>query len=133
MGAGGTKSAAGVLGQCAALAHLDLKANEIGDAGAESLARVLAQCTVLAHLDLSYNEIGSPGAERLARALGQCASLAHFNLMGNDIGAVGESSSFVAWSSLWPCFVGTLHCLLFAICLADRQQERATHCTHTSW
>jgi hypothetical protein len=44
-----------------------------------------------------------------------------------------EASSFVAWSSLWPCFVGTLHCLLLAICLADRQQERATYCTHTAW
>ena len=44
-----------------------------------------------------------------------------------------EPSSFVAWSSLWTCFVGTLHCLLVAICLADRQQERATYCTHTAW
>jgi hypothetical protein len=26
-----------------------------------------------------------------------------------------------------------LHCLLFAICLADRQQERATYCAHTAW
>jgi hypothetical protein len=43
------------------------------------------------------------------------------------------ASIFVAWSSLWPCFVGTLHCLLFAICLADRHQQRATYCTHTAW
>jgi hypothetical protein len=44
-----------------------------------------------------------------------------------------EASIFVARSSLWPSFVGTLHCLLFAICFADRQQERATYCTHTAW
>jgi hypothetical protein len=29
--------------------------------------------------------------------------------------------------------VVTLHCLLFAICLEDRQQERATYCTNTVW
>ncbi len=38
-----------------------------------------------------------------------------------------EASSFVAWSSLWPSFVGTLHCCLLAICPADRPQERATY------
>jgi hypothetical protein len=38
----------------AALAHLDLSYNEIGDAGAESLAGVLTQCRELTHLDLIY-------------------------------------------------------------------------------
>ncbi len=35
-----------------------------------------------------------------------------------------EASSFVAWSSLWTSFIGTLHCFLVAISLAARQQER---------
>jgi hypothetical protein len=30
-------------------------------------------------------------------------------------------------------FVGTLHCLLFAIGLVDRQRESATFYTHTAW
>ena len=34
-----------------------------------------------------------------------------------------RDSSFVALSSLWPFFVGTLHCLLFSICLVDRCPE----------
>jgi hypothetical protein len=29
-----------------------------------------------------------------------------------------EASSFVAWSSLWSSFIGTLHCLLVALGLA---------------
>jgi len=41
-----------VLGQCTALAHLNLRKNKIGSAGAESLAGVLAQCASLAHLIL---------------------------------------------------------------------------------
>ena len=44
-----------------------------------------------------------------------------------------EASSFVAWSSLWTSFIGALHCFLFVICLADRQQERVTYCTNTTW
>jgi hypothetical protein len=43
----------------------------------------------------------------------------------------------VAWSSLSPSFryIGTLRCLLVAICFTacDRQQETATYCTHTAW
>jgi hypothetical protein len=54
-----------VLGQCTALAHLDLSFNEIGDAGAESLAGVLAQCPALAYLDLQDNDIGTVGEGRL--------------------------------------------------------------------
>ena len=48
---GGAESL-GVLTQCAALTHLFLSSNEIGDAGAERLAGVLAHCTALTHLDL---------------------------------------------------------------------------------
>ena len=44
---GGAESIAGVLGQCQALAHLNLSNNEIGPDGSESLARVLDQCTAL--------------------------------------------------------------------------------------
>jgi hypothetical protein len=51
------ESLAGVLGQCTALAHLDLSWNEIETGGAESLAGVLGQCAALAHLDLSYDSL----------------------------------------------------------------------------
>jgi Ran GTPase-activating protein (RanGAP) involved in mRNA processing and transport len=54
--------------------------NQIGNAGAESLAGVLAQCAALAHLNLSGNQIGAQGTERLAGVLGQCSALAHLNL-----------------------------------------------------
>ena len=52
-------SIAGVLAQCAALAHLDLSRNRLGAAGAESIAGVLPQCTALADLDLYSNQIGA--------------------------------------------------------------------------
>ncbi len=53
-----------MLGECKALAHLDLSSNEIGDEGAGRLAGVLGLCKALAHLDLSYNEIWEEGAGR---------------------------------------------------------------------
>ena len=146
IGEGGAERLAGVLGQCTALAHLNLRINEIGPAGAQSLAGVLGQCAELAHLDLCQNSIGPDGAESLAGVLAQCPALAHLDLgfeasfedtlsapMTLTMSGKGGFERFVAWSSLWPCFVGTLHCLLFSICLADRQQEKATYCTHTEW
>jgi len=67
---------AGVLAQCAALAHLDLASNAIGPAGAKSLAGVLAQCAALSHLDVSYNDIGTVGKGRLRRSWrGQASGL----------------------------------------------------------
>jgi Ran GTPase-activating protein (RanGAP) involved in mRNA processing and transport len=59
-----------VLGQCASLAHLDLRDNGIGAKGAGRLAAVLGQCTSLAHLDLGGNGIRDEGAGRLAAVLG---------------------------------------------------------------
>jgi Ran GTPase-activating protein (RanGAP) involved in mRNA processing and transport len=48
---------------------------------AERLAGVLAQCPALAHLDLRGNySFGAAGAERLAGVLGQCRELVHVNL-----------------------------------------------------
>ena len=49
------------------MAHLILWGNRIEVAGAESLTAVLAQCTALAHLDLRRNDIGAgdAGAQRL--------------------------------------------------------------------
>jgi len=44
-----------VLGQCAALAHLDLGDNGMGEPGAESIVGVIAQCPALAHLNLRNN------------------------------------------------------------------------------
>jgi hypothetical protein len=57
---------------------------------AERLAGVLAQCPALAHLDLRGNsDFEAAGAERLAEVQGQCQELAHLNLSGNLIGADG--------------------------------------------
>ncbi len=36
-----------------------------------------------------------------------------------------EASRLVAWSSLWSSSVGTVHCMLFAICLADSGSLRS--------
>jgi hypothetical protein len=52
--------------------HLDLSENQLGPDGAESLAGVLGQCPALAHLDLQaaeyyeigYKKIGSDAEER---------------------------------------------------------------------
>ena len=88
----GAEILAGVLGQCAALAHLNLSLNRIGSRGAKSLAGVLAQCTALAHLNLRGNDIGNDGAGRLAGVLGKCAALAHLDLQANEIGTAGAES-----------------------------------------
>ena len=71
----GVNRLAAVLGQCASLAHLNLRGNRIGAEGAGRLAVVLGQCASLAHLDLRENGIGDEGAGGLAAVLGQCASL----------------------------------------------------------
>jgi Ran GTPase-activating protein (RanGAP) involved in mRNA processing and transport len=58
-------------------AHLDLSGNSnFGATGAESLAGVLGQCAALAHLNLSGNQIGAVAGGRL-RALwrGQASDL----------------------------------------------------------
>jgi Ran GTPase-activating protein (RanGAP) involved in mRNA processing and transport len=91
------KRLAGVLGQCPALAHLDLSGNGIGPDGAKSLAGVLGQCTALMHLDLSGNHIGPAGAESLAGVLGQCPALAHLDLGDNDIGTFGQGRLRASW------------------------------------
>jgi len=61
-----------VLGQCAALVHLDLTRNDIGPNGEDFLAGVLGQCTALAYLDVD----GNYGIERVHDAQ-QCRR--HFN------------------------------------------------------
>jgi hypothetical protein len=90
----GAECVAGVLAQCAALAHLDLSCNEICNAGAERLASVLPQCAALAHLDLSCNQICNAGAERLASVLPQCTALAHLNLSSMYGNSWREQESF---------------------------------------
>jgi Ran GTPase-activating protein (RanGAP) involved in mRNA processing and transport len=77
---------AGVLAQCPALVHLNLRGNWIGAHGAWKLAGVLAHCPALAHLNLSDNYIGPEGAGRLAGVLAQWPALSHLNLSGNSIG-----------------------------------------------
>ncbi len=66
-----------MLGQCSAMTHVHLRNNWIGKAGAKSLAGVLAQCTALAHLDLrEHNDIGNVGGGRLrASWCGQASGL----------------------------------------------------------
>ena len=76
----GAESLAAVMGQCPALAHLNVRSNHFFAVGAEWLAGVLEQFTPLAHLDLRCNDIVSAAAERLAEVLGQYAALAHLNL-----------------------------------------------------
>eukprot|EP00961_Rhodomonas_salina_P261600 3535689-Rhodomonas_salina.1 len=80
---------AGVVGECKALVHLDLKQNRIGAEGARRLAGVLGECKALAYLDLSYNDIGAEGAGSLAGMLGGCKALAHLVLSWNGIRAEG--------------------------------------------
>ncbi len=77
-GPDGAERLAGVLAQCTALTHLNLRGNTMGEGGA--LAGLLAQCAALAHLDFWSNDIKAGGAERLAGVLGQCTALAHLNL-----------------------------------------------------
>ena len=86
-----------MLGQCPALAHLDLSDNKIGYAGTERLAGVLAQCTALAHLDLSDNQICEAGTLRFAGVLAQCTALAHLHLRGNDEALVLEGMLRALW------------------------------------
>ena len=52
----------------------------LGREGMERLAAVLGQCASLAHLNLRGNSLGAEGAGRLAAVLPQCASLAHLDL-----------------------------------------------------
>eukprot|EP00961_Rhodomonas_salina_P271978 3675190-Rhodomonas_salina.1 len=78
-----------VLGDCKALAHLDMSGNQIGAEGAGPLSRVLGGCTTLAHLSLIGNAIGVEGASRLAGVLGGCKALANLDLSQNMIGAEG--------------------------------------------
>jgi hypothetical protein len=77
---------AGLLAQCPALAHLDLRSNNIPQEGACELAGVLGQCSALTHLNLGRNRIGELGTGRLAGVLAQCSLLAHLDLSMNFIG-----------------------------------------------
>jgi len=60
-----------VLVKCSSLVRLDLRHNNIRDKGAGILAEVLGQCVALAHLDLMGYKNGADGAERLAGVLSQ--------------------------------------------------------------
>eukprot|EP00961_Rhodomonas_salina_P152837 2056960-Rhodomonas_salina.4 len=57
------------------------------DAGAVRLAEVLGECKALAHLDLSRNRIDAEGAGRVAVSLVGSQALAHLDLSDNRIGA----------------------------------------------
>ena len=120
-----------MLAQCPALAHLDLSRNyHFGAAGAERLAGVLGQCAALTHLNLSYNQIGAAGAVLLGKRILQASQrtaerwLSHLHSApwASALSAKGDFS-FVAWSTRWPCFVGTSQVL--ALCrLLDRSTTR---------
>jgi hypothetical protein len=91
---------AGVLAECPALTHLNLRYNAIGECRVLAyhqlqdgrLAKVLGQCRVLSYLNLSWNKIGAAGAGKLAGVLGQCRALAHLDLSWNWIGDAGAES-----------------------------------------
>jgi hypothetical protein len=123
-----TVSLAGVLTQCPALAHLDLSDNYIfGAAGAERLARVLVNCPALADLDPLWNQIGPTGADSLQGVLTQCPALTTLISAAIKLDQPGQKVlQELVRSSLWSSFVVPLHWLFSVICLADRQQERAT-------
>jgi hypothetical protein len=89
-----------VLGQCTALTHLNLWANNIGDAGIESIVGVLPQCAALVSLDLGDNEgegLQNGGVARLARVLTQCTALTHLDLSCNYIVTVGQGKLRDSW------------------------------------
>jgi hypothetical protein len=100
-GAVRTESLAGVLAQCPALAHLNLRFNNIRAAGAESPAGVMEQCSTLAHLDLNINQIKS-----FTEVVAQCRALTHLRSLRQwDRSCRGmEASSFVSWSVLWSLY-----------------------------
>jgi hypothetical protein len=54
-----------VLGQCRELVHLNLSRNVIGPDRAESLAGVLGQCTALAYLDVIGSALSGEGGFEL--------------------------------------------------------------------
>jgi Ran GTPase-activating protein (RanGAP) involved in mRNA processing and transport len=60
-------------------------------------ARVLAQCAALTHLDLSRNGIGEERAESFAGVLEQCPALAHLNFQDNGIEDVRKGRLRASW------------------------------------
>ncbi len=84
----GTERLTGVLGQCRELVHLNLSGNQFGVVGAR-LEGVLVQCPVMVHLDLRYHGICVAGTDTFAGVLTQCPALAHLNLSVNHIGDAG--------------------------------------------
>jgi hypothetical protein len=133
---------------------LELPECEMKGQDTERFAGVLPQCPALAHLDLSGNPgFGAAGAmpgagapqspqqsDRTSRGREPCRSAGAVHSAGSPQSRwqlhrhcrAREPSRFFAWSSLWPSFVDTSHCLHFAICLVDRQHERATYYAHNS-
>jgi hypothetical protein len=98
--------AGGVLAQCRALVHLDLRENYLFAAGAESLAGVLGQCAALAHLNLHDNYIGDAGAKSLAGVLPQCTALAHLDLSLNQIGDANTGHNGIAGAEILAGVLG---------------------------
>ncbi len=116
--------------------HLDLRENKIGTDGTESLAGVLGQCAALANLNLGCNGIAAVGKGRLRGSWrGQAIGLLLEDLDNDEDEDEDEDEDDRCRYSglLAKRRRRSLHCLLLAICLADRQQERATYCAHTVW
>jgi Ran GTPase-activating protein (RanGAP) involved in mRNA processing and transport len=57
--------------------------NRIGAAGAENLARVLGQCAALAHLNLTGNDIEAVGGGRLGDSCGVIKPLTIYCAISN--------------------------------------------------
>ena len=77
-------------GTGAALAHLDLSGNALGDAGAVALAAALHANTALTLLGLHANGVGDEGAAALATAL-PAAVLRYVGLNMNRVGDRGAA------------------------------------------
>jgi hypothetical protein len=110
--------------QCPALVHLGLRDNgvnwyEHGSIKKPSLY-FLTILQALSPLNLCGNQVGDAGAESFAGVLGQCTAWAQWqwyrSCRWHRFFREREAWAFVAWSSLWSSFIGTLHCLLFDIC-----------------
>ena len=78
-------------GAGAALAHLDLSGNTLGDAGAAALAAALHDNTALTLLGLHANGVGDEGAAALATAL-PVAVLRYVGLNMNRVGDRGATA-----------------------------------------
>ena len=133
-----------MLAQCPVLAHLDLRSvGAVYSAG----AGVLARCPALARLELKDKaQRGLQECWRNAQRWRTLISAAIYisvhcseNWCLAMTSALSGERGFELRGVVKPLAFVCRHLALLALCqmfsrqAADRQQERATYCTHTSW